>query len=106
MADWSGTLTFTPEQQQALEAFIREPDTRRDDVFARGSLETDGQARLDWIIKHDIFEGVVVHFSLMTPDGGSFLAGVEQSLSHASELFQTYDVRHRGRQYSVHVKAS
>ncbi|PSR22642.1 MAG: hypothetical protein C7B45_06205 [Sulfobacillus acidophilus] len=106
MADWTGTLTFTPEQQQALEAFIREPDTRRDDVFAHGSLETGSPARLDWIIKHDIFEGVVVHFSLMTPDGGSFLAGVEQSLSHAPDLFQTYDIRYQGRQYSVTVKAS
>lgn len=104
MADWSGTLTLQPEQVDALEAFIREPDTRGSDIFDQGSLDHDGDVRVDWIIKHDLYEGVVAHWSLMSADGNTFLCGAEKSLREARDLFDRFTLSHDGRDYEISVR--
>ena len=104
MADWSGTLTLQPEQVNALESFIREPDTRQSDIFDQGSLGQDGSVRVDWIIKHDLYEGVVVHFSLMSADGTQFLSGAEKSLREAQDLFERFTLTHDNHDYDISVR--
>lgn len=103
MKDWSGTLTLRPEQVDALEAFIRESDTRESDIFDHGSLGEHGDVRIDWIIKHDLFEGVVVHWSLMSADGTTFLGGAEKSLQEANDLFDRFTLSHDGHDYDISV---
>lgn len=105
MADWNGTLKFSPEQVTALEAFIREPDTRTTDIFDHGTLPVDEATHIDWIIKHDLFEGVVIHLSLMAADGTRYLAGTEAILAETADVFQTLTIDHEGRLYSVTIEA-
>lgn len=104
MADWSGTLMMQKNQVEALDAFIHEPDTRQSDIFGQGTLDAGEGQPLDWIIKHDIFEGVVLHLSLMAEGHTSFLAGHEEPLSRASDLFQTYALEHDGKTYALTIK--
>ncbi|NMP20882.1 hypothetical protein [Sulfobacillus harzensis] len=103
MADWSGTLTFSEDSLQALDAFIHHPDTRQTDIFQQGTLAVDGQVHLDWIIKHDIFEGVVMHVSLMGDDGTRFLGGDGAVLTEAQEALRTFDVNYEGTTYHLSV---
>lgn len=105
MAHWTGSLTFSPSQKEALETFIHHPDTRSSDIFDQGTLAVKDQSlRLDWIIKHDLFEGVVIHFSLMADDGSRFLAGDESTLSDAQALCKTYKITYQDQTYEIDVQ--
>lgn len=106
MADWKGTLTLTASRIAALDDFIHQPDTRTGDVFNQGVLEVGGDTVVDWIIKHDLFEGVVVHFSLMAEDGTRFVAGAEGSLSRAGDLLGEHVIEHEGKRYRITVSQS
>lgn len=101
MANWKGKLPFNAEQLGSLDAFIHEPDTRQGDIFRQGSIDVDKSLKIDWIIKHDLFEGVVVHFSLMASDGSAFLSGEEKTLATAEDLFGDYAIEHDGRRFTV-----
>ena len=104
MADWNGEISFELEQMAALEAFIHEPDTRRSDIFAQGVLGIKGDRALFWIIKHDLFEGVVLNLSLMTQDASLFLEGMGTSLSQARDLSHSYTIEHDEQQYQLIIK--
>lgn len=99
--EWHKTLTFSPDRIRALEAFIKEPDTRQSDIFDSGTFPIDDATRLDWIIKHDLFEGVVLHLSLMSGDGTQFLAGYEVPLSEVHELLTTHPIEHGQSHYQL-----
>ena len=101
MANWTGTVTLTAEQLESLDRFIHEPYTRVSDIFQRGRLEVDSHFAVDWIIKHDLFEGVVAHFSLMSHDGSTFFVGTEQTLSRVDDWFQDYAIEHDNRRYMI-----
>ncbi len=103
MADWNGSLTLGTEQMAALDAFIHQPDTRKGDIFAQGTLPVNPGLAVDWIIKHDLFEGVVIHFSLMAQDGTVFLAGADASLSQAADLRESYVLEHEDARYHVTI---
>lgn len=104
MADWTGTIDFNESKTRALEAFIREPDTRHGDVFDQGTFGQDDAIRVDWVIKHDLFEGVVIHFSLMSGDGNTFLGGDGAALLTAQDVFNTYRIPYQGRRYAITVR--
>jgi hypothetical protein len=104
VADFEGTIALTAAQVRDLDAFIHEPDTRQGDVFDHGSMAVDQHLNLDWIIKHDLFEGVVLQISLMTEDGTRFLAGEGRSLNHVDDALQPVSLRHDNRSYRATFK--
>ncbi len=105
MADWSGTLTFDDSKLVELETYIHEPYSRSGDIFDQGTLNTGKGPQLDWVIKHDLFQGVILHLNLMTEDNSAFLAGQEEQLSKARDLLNTYTLKHDGRTYQITIKA-
>lgn len=103
MTSWHGTLKVSHQHLDALDTFIHEPDTRQGDIFDQGTLTVDRHQQIDWIIKHDLYEGVVVHFSLMKRDAVEFLKGTEKTLRQASDLMQQYTLEHDDRAYEIMV---
>lgn len=104
MADWHGVLPLTQKRLQDLETFIREPDTRQHDIFDHGTLIIGSPLSLDWIIKHDLYEGVVMHFSLMDTASARFLAGNEAALSQAQDVLATFAIHYQGNAYILTVQ--
>lgn len=84
------TVIVTDSELQALDQFITEPDTRRGDIFRGETLPISDAYYLDWLIKHDLFEGVVVQVSLMDNETHSFLAGTGRSLSQSQDILDDF----------------
>lgn len=103
MADWNGTITLSTESIGHLSTFMHQPDTRHSDIFDQGSLEATPDHRIDWIIKHDLFEGVVFQLSLMNQDGTMFLAGSGSVLQEPADILGTHTIEHRDSTYHLHV---
>ncbi len=103
MAEWNGSLRLTADSIEALDSFIHHPDMRKGDIFQQGVLEVNDHEHIDWIIKHDLFEGVVMHLSLMGDDGTRFLAGDGMVLQEAEDALRTFAVEHNGTAYHVSV---
>lgn len=80
------TVTFTESELEALDRFISEPDTRTGDIFRGDTVELSDQYHLDWIIKHDLFEGVVMQVSLMDTEAYRFLAGTSRPVTHSEDI--------------------
>ncbi|MCY0899626.1 MAG: hypothetical protein OWU33_11960 [Firmicutes bacterium] len=105
-SQWKETLTFSSDDLQSLEVFIHEPDTRRSDIFREGTLAEHDGVRIDWVIKHDLFEGVVVHFSALNADGTIFYGGDQATLRDARDLIGTYHIRHGESTYDITVTSA
>lgn len=103
MAPWNGSLRLTADTLKALDSFIHHPDMRTGDIFQQGALDVDKHVHIDWIIKHDLFEGVVMHLSLMGDDGTRFLAGDGSILTEAHDALRTFTLEHGGTAYHVSV---
>jgi len=103
MANWNGTIEIPAYQVKNLESFIHEPYTRTGDIFDQGQLDVTADLTVDWIIKHDLYEGVVVHLSLMEKEAIRFLVGAEATLSLASDLLTTFTLEHGGNSYTINV---
>lgn len=101
MAPFTGTITLAAPQLEALEAFIHEPDTRQSDIYEQGRLTVGDDVSVDWIIKHDLFEGVVLHISLMGENGTRFLAGEGAALSRAEDALKTFSLSFEDQTYRV-----
>lgn len=103
MPEWNGTITLSKSQLPSLDSFIHHPDARQSDIFAQGELAVDEKVKIDWIIKHDLFEGVVLHVSLMAEEGSSFLAGAGLALASVDDALTTLDIEHGGQTYHVRI---
>lgn len=103
MTDWNGTITLSAESIGHLSTFMHQPDTRQSDIFDQGSLEATPGRRIDWIIKHDLFEGVVFQLSLMNQDGTMFLAGSGSILQEPADILGTHMIEHSDGTYHVNV---
>ncbi|MCY0878087.1 MAG: hypothetical protein OWU84_03985 [Firmicutes bacterium] len=103
MSTWTDTLSFSPADLQALDVFIHQPSTRQSDIFAEGTVARHDGVRIDWVIKHDLFEGVVVHFSALNEDGTVFYGGDQATLREARDLLNTYHIQHGDHLYEVTV---
>lgn len=80
------TITFTEDDLKSLDRFISEPDTRTGDIFRGDTVELSDQYHLDWLVKHDLFEGVVLQVSLMDTEAYRFLAGTSLALAHSENI--------------------
>jgi len=104
MAEWSRTISFTDEDCHALDAFIHEPHTRQSDIFKSDTLPVEHNGHtIEWIIKHDLFEGVVAHVSLLADSGTRYVAGDGLVLSQAADAFHTFTLHDGDTQYTVTI---
>ncbi len=84
------SLSFTDTDLRALDQFISQPDTRSKDVFSGNTITVSDTHHLEWLIKHDLFEGVVMQVSLMDREEGHFLAGMGQPLATAEDILDDF----------------
>ncbi|HBQ94064.1 MAG: hypothetical protein M1294_14725 [Firmicutes bacterium] len=89
---------------EQLESFITRPDTRQGDIFIEQNFPVGPELTLNWIVKHDIFEGVVMHVSLIDTDSYRHLGGVDKTISDAHDIFGEYTVRHQSKTYRLLIK--
>lgn len=84
------TVVFTEPELGALDQFITEPDTRTGDIFRTDTLQVSEAYYLDWLIKHDLFEGVVMQVSLMDSEEHRFLAGTDRPLTESQDILDDF----------------
>ncbi|MBX5466416.1 MAG: hypothetical protein K6U14_02825 [Firmicutes bacterium] len=104
MTDWESEWVAPPEFQTALETFIRHPDQRQQDVYHHLRYVLDDGLALEWVVKHDLFEGAVAQWSLFDLHRGQYLAGVDRPLPAADAVWGTYQLTHAGRTYRLRVQ--
>ena len=100
---WEQTLTVSADIMRNLEDFISHPSTRQQDIFAEQNFPIDSHHHLHWLIKHDLFEGVVLHLTLLDTEAYKFLAGYELALAKPEDALGDFDVSWRGDTYRLHV---
>ncbi len=102
--NWEETLTVSADLLHDLENFISHPSSRQQDVLVERDLKIDDTHNLNWLIKHDLFEGVVLHLTLMDTDAYRFLAGYEMALAKPEDVFGDFEVAWQGSHYHLHVR--
>jgi hypothetical protein len=76
----------------ALDTYIERPELRRDDVFWRHQVAVGPDRAIHVVVKHDLFEGVVVNVDVMDQEAYRQLGGVQRALARASDLTGAYAV--------------
>jgi hypothetical protein len=61
---------------------------------------------LNWLIKHDLFEGVLMHLTLLDIDAYEHLGTADAAISSSEEIFGTYQISWKGTTYTLHVVQS
>lgn len=102
---WEKTVPLTSEKMQQLARFITQPDTRQHDILMEETYEVNASRSLQWLIKHDLFEGVGLYLTLMDPDTMKFLAGTQAALANPEDLAGDYEIGFEGETYRVHFTA-
>ncbi|MGC8487210.1 MAG: hypothetical protein ACP5QO_03170 [Clostridia bacterium] len=105
-AIWKTTLRLPADFLERLERFIRDPSSREADVFFEQRFDVGDDRSLTVTVKHDIYEGVVMHLTLLDEDAYRFLAGHELELPEAQALPGDYEVRLGSRRYRLHLEFS
>ncbi len=100
---WEQTLSVSPDLLRNLEDFISHPSTRQQDIFAEQNFPVDSHHHLHWLIKHDLFEGVVLHLTLLDTEAYQFLAGYELALAKPEDALGDFEVSWQGDKYRLHV---
>lgn len=96
-------LTLPKSFLTQLDAFIRFPDQRSGDVLYRRDIPASSRLSLQWVVRHDIFEGTVAQLSLIDDEAGRFLAGQDRPLKEAGDVWGSYVVRTGDDEYQVEV---
>ncbi len=97
------TLTVDADLLLGLHDFITQPDTRLADVFAEQNFQVSPTVTLNWLIKHDLFEGVVMHVSLIDMEAYQHLGGQEVSISAPEDIYGDYRVSLEETDYILRV---
>ncbi len=97
------TLTVDADLLLGLHDFITQPDTRLADVFAEQNFPVSATVTLNWLIKHDLFEGVVMHVSLIDMEAYRHLGGQEVSISAPEDIYGDYRVSWEETDYILRV---
>lgn len=97
------TLTVDADLLLGLHDFITQPDTRLADVFAEQNFPVSATVTLNWLIKHDLFEGVVMHMSLIDMEAYRHLGGQEVSISAPEDIYGDYRVSWAETDYILHI---
>jgi len=100
---WEETLSVCEDFLERLEAFIGFPDQRSDDVFARFQFAITPSLSVQWVVKHDLFEGIVAQLSLIDQELGRFLAGDDRRVPQASAVLGTYALNTPEGRYQLTV---
>lgn len=103
---WEKTIRFPDEFPARLERFIRDPSSREQDVFFEETFDVGNDRSLTVTVKHDLYEGVVLHLTLLDEEAYRFLSGAEAHLTEAADLPGAYDVRHESRRYHIRLEFS
>lgn len=96
-------LTLPTSFLSQLDAFIRFPDQRSGDVFYRRDIPASPHLSLQWVVRHDIFEGTVAQLSLIDDEAGRYLAGEDRPLKEAGDVWGSYTVRTGEAEYRLEV---
>ncbi len=102
-ARWEQRIQVPNDFVSRLNTFITRPDTRRQDVFWEETVPVDPPLTMHLVIKHDLYEGVVLHLSLYDMDAYRFLAGHEVSLREAVEALGAFDVVWQNTTYRIYL---
>jgi hypothetical protein len=100
---WRGELTLPEGFLEELDTYIHRPDLRRGDVFWQTALSVSPDWHLNVVVKHDLFEGVVVNVDLMGEDGYHHLAGVTKAVATAGDIAGEYELSFAGERYHLTV---
>lgn len=101
---WEKTVRLSKDFPARLERFIRDPASRQADVFYEETWDVGDRRSLTLTVKHDIFEGVVMHLTLLDEDAYRFLGGHEQALREGGELVGDYEVHDAERRYRLRIE--
>jgi hypothetical protein len=96
-------LTLPTSFLAQLDAFIRFPDQRPGDILYRQDIQASSRLSLQWVVRHDIFEGTVAQLSLIDDEAGRYLAGEDRPLKEAGDVWGSYAVRTGEEEYRVDV---
>jgi hypothetical protein len=96
---WRETIQCSAEWLSRLDQYIRDP--ARPQVFYARSFEPSSGRRVDVVIKHDLFEGVVLNVTLLEDQGQRFLGGTNRTLDQARDILGTDTVSTHDAQFSV-----
>lgn len=102
---WEDTFITPPEFVQALAAFMADPDSRTCDIFTEKSFAVAPDLALHWVVKHDLFEGTIMHLSLMDTEAYRYLAGLDRPLQQPEDLYGDYDVLWSRQAYRLHIRS-
>lgn len=100
-ASWEETIRLSPDFLDKLDGFIHEPGSRKAAVFWRREIAVDEPRQLELIIKHDLFEGVVLTVNLMDQDAYQFLGGDVRPLAVAKDVLGDLEIVRDGAVYRV-----
>lgn len=100
-ASWEETITVSRQFLNELRSFIHEPGGRQQDVFWRREVDVDKPRQIQLIIKHDLFEGVVLTLNLMDTEEYRFLGGDVRALAVAEDILGDIEVARDGAIYRV-----
>jgi hypothetical protein len=102
---WETTWAVGPDTLNALDQFIMHPDTRTSDIFLQKNFPIRPGLQLEWLIKHDLFEGVVLHASLMDTEEYRLLGQQDRHLRQASDALGDIVIDWRQQRFVLHVTA-
>ncbi len=97
------TLTLTATMLKDIDTFITQPESRQADLLVERNFPVEDHIVLNWLIKHDLFEGVVMHLTLLNTDLYENLGTADAALSAAEEVFGEFSISWKGAQYILHV---
>ncbi len=95
---------LSPSTLEQLENFITRPDTRQSDIFIEKYFPLAPPLVLNWIVKHDIFEGVIMHLSLIDTDLYRHITGTDKTIGEARDIFGEYIVHNDTDTYRLDIK--
>lgn len=79
-----------------LDMFIQHPETRTPPIFWQETVSLTPEATLHAVIKHDLYEGVVLSLTLMEPTAFRYLAGSEKTLRDSHDALGDYELSWSG----------
>jgi len=103
---WNKTIRLPGDFPARLERFIRDPSSRAADVFFEETFDIGDRTTLTVTVKHDLYQGVVLHLTLLADDGSRYLGGTEAEIAEATDLPGQYEVRRGSRRYRVRLAFS
>lgn len=95
---------FSDDALQALDRFIHQPESREQDVFLSETYEVGDTRVLEWVIRHDIFEGVLSNLNLVDQEAYRHLEGTTSPIERAEDAIQTFSLTYDGKTYALKVQ--